>query len=490
MLYLQTVPCQPLPPIRSARTNARQGIRTKSSHDACADSPRISAFARTTRRLRLSFLAALLLLATLGAPRTLDSHEVPERVAIRLWALPSDSTLTLLVRVPLEAMRDLDFPERADGSLDLVAVRALLIDAAQLWIASGLAPHADGEPLDQPRIIAARIATPDDRAFDGAASALAKFAAPLLGDETSLPWQSALFDVQLEYRLPRPDAALSVTPALAHLGVRTTSVLHLVLEDGTERAYAYPGDPGRIELDPRWWQSAARFVVEGFHHILEGLDHLLFVFCLVLPVRRWRPLVAIVTSFTVAHSITLGAAALGVVPTALWFPPLVEMAIALSIVWLAVENFLLPEDRLAGRWKIAFGFGLIHGFGFSFALGEQLQFAGANLITALAAFNIGVELGQLAALAVAIPVLHFIRQRLPAERAHLVTWVGSAFVAHSAWHWMTERWETFRAFDLALAWPVFDATFGLYAVRVGLVVAIAAALAFALQQILPRFLRS
>jgi hypothetical protein len=420
----------------------------------------------------------------------LDSHEVPERVAIRLWAIPRDSTLTLLVRVPLEAMRDLDFPERGDGTLDLVAVRALLPEAAQLWIAAGLAPHADGEPLDAPRLIAARISAPDDRSFDGAATARALFAAPLLDNETALPWQSALFDVQLEYRIPPTDAALSVTPALGHLGVRTTSVLHLALEDGTERAYAYPGDPGRIDLDPRWWQSAARFVVEGFHHILEGLDHLLFVFCLVLPVRRWRPLVAIVTSFTVAHSITLGAAALGVVPTALWFPPLVETAIALSIVWLAVENFLLPEERLAGRWKIAFGFGLIHGFGFSFALGEQLQFAGANLLTALAAFNVGVELGQLTALAVAVPALLLVRRQIPAERAHLVTWVGSAFVAHSAWHWMTERWETFRAFDLALAWPVFDATFALHAVRGALVLAIAAALAFALQHILPRFLRS
>ena len=109
-------------------------------------------------------------------------------------------------------------------------------------------------------------------------------------------------------------------------------------------------------------------------HILGGLDHLLFLLCLVLPIRRWRALVGLVTAFTAAHSLTLGAAALGFAPSAGWFPPLVETLIALSIVWLAIENVLLPADRLTGRWVMAFGFGLVHGFGFAFALGDALQF--------------------------------------------------------------------------------------------------------------------
>ena len=103
-----------------------------------------------------------------------------------------------------------------------------------------------------------------------------------------------------------------MAPALAHLGIRThVACCGSCARTARERAFQYTGDPGRVELDPRWYHAAAHLRALGFTHILGGLDHLLFVFCLVIPVRRWRPLVAIVTAFTVAHSLTLVAAALG-----------------------------------------------------------------------------------------------------------------------------------------------------------------------------------
>ena len=435
---------------------------------------------------RFSLLGALALL--LATPAGLVPHEIPERVALRAWVAPRDTVLTVLVRVPLEAMRDLDFPERGDGTLDLTAVRGLLPDAARLWIAEAITVRADGAVFGAAQVRAVRLALPDDRSFAVWASALASFAQPLLGDSLQIPWRQALLDVQLEYGIPCEDANIELTPALARLGVRTTTVLNLVSPSGRVRSLAYEGDPGRVSLDPRWWQSAALFVRSGFDHILGGLDHLLFVFCLVLPVRRWRPLVAVVTAFTVAHSITLGAAALGVLPSTLWFPPLVEVAIAVSIIWLTIENVLLPTARLEGRWRLAFAFGLIHGFGFSFALQEQLQFAGNNLLTALAAFNVGVELGQLMVLAVSLAALHLVRKGLPVERAHVVTWVGSALIAHSAWHWMTERWTAFAAYEVSLDLPTFDGAFALLAMRLVLVALIALAAALGLRQFVTRFL--
>jgi HupE / UreJ protein len=135
---------------------------------------------------------------------------------------------------------------------------------------------------------------------------------------------------------------------------------------GDVRAFELRGDPGLVRLDPRWHQAALRFVGLGFLHILDGIDHLLFLLCLVIPFRRFGPLVLVVTSFTVAHSLTLIASAFGLAPDALWFPPLVETLIALSIVYMALENIVAP--RLGRRWMIAFGFGLVHGFGFAFAL--------------------------------------------------------------------------------------------------------------------------
>src|SRR5439155_17801349 len=202
-----------------------------------------------------------------------------------------------------------------------------------------------------------------------------------------------------------------------------------------------------------WYQAASRFVALGFTHILDGIDHLLFIFCLVIPFRKIRPLVAIITSFTVAHSITLIASAVGLAPSGLWFPPLIEVLIALSIVYMAIENIVGP--KLERRWLIAFGFGLVHGFGFSFALRESLQFAGAHLATSLLAFNVGVELGQLFVLALAIPALALLFKHVVAER--MGTILLSALVAHTAWHWMIDRGAVLRQYRFA--WPTLDLAF-------------------------------
>ena len=215
------------------------------------------------------------------------------------------------------------------------------------------------------------------------------------------------------------------------------------------RAYELHGDQGLLRLDPRWHQAAARFVVEGFKHSLDGIDHLLFIFCLVIPFRRFGPLALIVTAFTVAHSITLIAAAFGHAPDALWFPPLVETLIAVSIVYMAIENII--GGSLTRRWLIAFGFGLIHGFGFSFALRDTLQFAGSHLLTSLLSFNLGVELGQLAVLAVLLPALALLFRYGVAER--IGTIILSVLVAHTGWHWMLERADTLAQFP----WPALDA---------------------------------
>ena len=437
----------------------------------------------TTAARRIVPRILVVTLAIFAAGARLSAHETPERVAVRAFVQHAGTTLRVFVRVPLEAMRDVDFPIRADGSLDLVGARALLADAAQTWIVSGLAISANGRELDAPRIVGARIALPNDRAFVSLDSARAAFLRPPLESEI-IGWKQTLLDVALEYAVPAGDVALELHPDFARLGVRTTSVLHLINADGRERILTYSGNPESVSLDPAWYQTAAQFLGDGFRHILSGIDHLLFLLCLVLPVRRWRDLVAIVTAFTIAHSLTLGAAALGVVPTALWFPPLVETLIAASIVWLGIENCIMPAERLAKRWPIAFGFGLVHGFGFSFALREKLQFAGENLLTALATFNIGVEVGQLAVLAVAIPVLWLLYRYAGATQERAITIVGSALVTHTAWHWLSERGSQLAEFRGALGWPAWDASLALSAMRGVLLAAVAVVVALALRQIL------
>jgi hypothetical protein len=227
-------------------------------------------------------------------------------------------------------------------------------------------------------------------------------------------------------------------------------VLRFLPAAGVVRAFDLHGDPGLVRLDPRWHQAAWRFVESGFFHILEGTDHLLFLLCLVIPFRKFGQLVLLVTSFTVAHSITLIASAYNLGPDALWFPPLIETLIAISILYMAIENVL--GSSVGRRWLITFGFGLVHGFAFSFALRETLQFAGSHLLTSLLSFNLGVELGQLLVLALLVPALQILFRFLVAER--LGTIVLSVLVGHTAWHWMTERAERLSKFP----WPALDAS--------------------------------
>jgi len=191
----------------------------------------------------------------------------------------------------------------------------------------------------------------------------------------------------------------------------------------------------------------------------------------VIPFRRLLPLVAVVTAFTVAHSITLILSAYDLAPGALWFPPLVETLIAASIVYMALENIVAASVRR--RWAIAFAFGLVHGFGFSFALRETLQFAGSHLLTSLLSFNVGVELGQLLVLALFVPGLTLLFRFVVAER--MGTIILSALVAHTGWHWMTERAGRLRQYSLQ--WPAIDAAFLLTVVRALIVVLVVAGVA-------------
>ena len=404
-------------------------------------------------RLRLGFAIGVLGIALTGGIHV-AGHEIPNEVTVQTFLKPDGRRMILLVRAPLNAMRDMDVPRRAGGYVDLARVDPVLRDAATLWIGDFVRLYEGDRQLGQPQVLAARVSLPSDRSFQKSYEvALAHVTGPGLPHDTALYWEQGLLDVAFAYPIESDRSEFAISPGLTRLGLRVNVVLRFVPPGGPERVFDLHGDPGVVKLDPRWHQAALRFVKEGFFHILDGVDHLLFLFCLVIPFRRFLPLVAIVTAFTVAHSITLIASALGVAPGALWFPALVETLIAMSIVYMALENIAAPA--LQRRWLITFAFGLVHGFGFSFALRETLQLAGSHVLTALLAFNVGVELGQLAVLVLMVPALDLLFRYGIRER--IGTIILSALVAHTGWHWMLERGDALRQYRFE--WPVFDALF-------------------------------
>ncbi|MEX0976657.1 MAG: HupE/UreJ family protein [Woeseia sp.] len=429
----------------------------------------------------------VLLLAAGGpllAPHGASAHEIPTDVVVQAWLKPEGDRLELLVRVPLEAMRDLQFPTYGPGYLDIPASDSMLRDAAQIWIANGIELYEGDRRLAEKHISAARIALPSDASFRTFETARESVTGPPLPDDTRLVSTQALLDVLIEVPVLSAQSEFSIDTELSRLGIRTVTVLRFVTPSGAERVFEFSGNPGLVRLDPRWQHAFSRFVVFGFEHILQGFDHLMFVLCLIIPFRRIRPLIVLITSFTVAHSITLGSAAFGIVPKALWFPSLIETLIAASIVYMALENII--GTRWQRRWIVAFAFGLVHGFGFSFALGETLQFAGSHLLTSLLAFNLGVELGQIFIVLLAVPLLNLAFSTPRAER--IGTIILSAILAHSAWHWMSDRATEFSSYDLSL--PVQDLALAAVLMRWVIVLAAIAAIAWVTYRAYRHFLRS
>jgi len=404
-------------------------------------------------RMRVPSVAALILVLALPAV----AHDIPADVRVNAFVKPEGQRLRLLVRVPLKAMRDVDFPRRGAGFLDLARADAALHNAATLWISDNIELYEGDVRLAHPRLVDARVSLESDKSFASYEQALAHVTGPRLPSNMELYWEQGLLDVLFDYPIGSDRSDFSIRPRLERLGLRSTVVLRFLPAAGAVRAFDLHGDPGRVRLAPRWHQAAWRFVESGFFHILEGTDHLLFLLCLVIPFRKFGQLVLLVTAFTVAHSITLIASAYNLGPDALWFPPLIETLIAISILYMAIENVL--GSNVGRRWLITFGFGLVHGFAFSFALRETLQFAGSHLLTSLLSFNLGVELGQLLVLVLLVPALEILFRFLVAER--LGTIILSVLVGHTAWHWMTERADRLSKFP----WPVLDASQLAVAVR-------------------------
>jgi hypothetical protein len=415
------------------------------------------------------------------APALPFAHDIPNDVTVQLLVKPEGQRLRVLVRAPLGAMRDMDYPKRPGTAnadlLDLARAESTLRDAATLWVGDFLDVYEDDQKLPAPRVASVRASLQSDRSFASYDAALAHVTGPPLDPSTEYFWSQGLLDVLFEYPIRSDQSRFSIDPRLGRLGIRTVTALQFMPPGGASRAFEFQGEPGVVRLDPRWHQAALQFMTLGLEHILGGADHVLFLLCLIIPFRRFRPLVAIVAGFTIAHSITLIAAAYNLAPDALWFPPLVETLIATAIVYLALENIVgtsSPQNTQSNilsassasaafkrRWLIAFGFGLLHGFGFSLGLRQTLQFAGSHLLTSLVSFNVGVGLAQLLVVAIAIPALDLLFQRVVAER--MGTIVLSALVGHTAWHWTIDRWAILRQYRFE--WPAIDALFWVAAMR-------------------------
>jgi hydrogenase/urease accessory protein HupE len=246
-------------------------------------------------------------------------------------------------------------------------------------------------------------------------------------------------DVQIDLELTRaPGDEVVVQLRAGGLARAHRSLVTILAADGSPCGEALLGrrsDTLAVKLAPvaaSGWADVPRFVGLGIEHILIGYDHILFLLALLLVGTSLRSAAAIITSFTVAHSLTLALASLGLLrlPAAL-----VEPAIALSIVCVAVQNLLVRAP--AHRWRVTFAFGLLHGFGFASVLEGLGLGARGSIAVPLFSFNLGVEIGQLALAALALPLLRWLGRRPFFARKG--TRVMSAVIALVGAWWLVER---------------------------------------------------
>ncbi len=252
--------------------------------------------------------------------------------------------------------------------------------------------------------------------------------------------------LEMVYSAPRPSAAsmltLSLRPDVFERFGQTFSMLAKVEAAGNtqqailsigrmEQPFSI-GSGGAAGAAPvrTFGSTFLEFLQLGIKHIFLGYDHLMFLFALILVGGRIVELIKIVTAFTIAHSVTLALAAINIVSLP---SRLVESGIALSIAYVALENLL--KEKPAHRWRLTFTFGLVHGFGFASVL-KELGLPRQNLAASLLSFNLGVEIGQIAVVALLFPVVAWI-SRQPYQR--VVVRAASVVILLFGLGWFIER---------------------------------------------------
>ncbi|RXH40612.1 HupE/UreJ family protein [Bradyrhizobium zhanjiangense] len=218
----------------------------------------------------------------------------------------------------------------------------------------------------------------------------------------------------------------------------------LVAQNGTEAQALLDSGNTTVTLSapaPPLWSTMQRYLLTGIEHIFLGYDHIAFLIAVVLWARRLIPIIKIVTAFTIAHSLTLSLAALDVlvIPNRI-----VEPAIAASILFVAVENFFSRD--IDKRWRVTFLFGLIHGFGFAGAL-QEIGLPPNAVVPALAAFNIGVEIGQVAIVSIVLPLLGLVDRLFAADRTKPVRAARLVYAVSAAISLLGGYWLLTRVFE-------------------------------------------
>jgi hypothetical protein len=382
------------------------------------------------------------------------NRPLPEDVIVKTIAKREPGRLELLVRVPLTAVKDIQFPTRGEtGYLDLEALKSMLPGAAKYWIAGCFEVQEDGVADRGPEIVQTRVSANSDQSFNSYPQALAHFNAADLPPDTEASPDQVWFDIRFEYATRSDASVITLRTKLADLGVRVATDLKYADLNGEFRDYSFEGDPGLIYLNARVQDAAKQFLQSGFRFILSATDFLLFLVCLALPLRRYREAFPAVATFAAALSITLLVGAFGMAPDALWLRPLIATLSAALILLIAFAN-IIGGVTPRRRTLFALTSGFVYGFICLFDFSAKAQFGGSHPVISVLSFDIGAAFA-VAILVAMLVVVSSLFKSARAERLEMI--IVSALAADTAWGWLGERWSQLKmipihavAFDASL----------------------------------------
>src|SRR5262245_40455703 len=326
--------------------------------------------------------------------------------------------------------------------------------AADHWIAAGFEVFDHGEPISRPEVDQPRISTIADQSFDSYQSAIDHLGAPPVAAAENLFLDQVWFDMRLRYRVPSEPPLIALDPNVAAWGVGVSTDLKIIDAGGQVRSLAFEGNPGRIYLAPRWTDAGRQFTDRGARFVRSTAPLLLFLFCLVLPYRQYRPAIRPVVAFVSTLLAGLLASTLGLTFDAIWFPPVLA-ALEVAVILLAAFANIADQVTPHRRPLFACCAGLIFGASTASYLEPALQFGGAHPLVSLLAFCAGAAATLVAAAAIMIPVMSYLFSRARTERVERIERIiVSALAADTAWGWFTDQWNRLAKIPFGVVFDV------------------------------------
>jgi hypothetical protein len=399
----------------------------------------------------------LALLALVCGATPLLAHDVPDVVRIPVFLKPHDGRMTMLVRMPANALIDFLFPQFADGGLDLTVADGIAAEGAQVWIADLLTIYENGTKIPTPHVLKVRISRLNDPFFGTFDDALSSVNGPPLGKEAFVSLDQAVVDALLEAPIDSPGSRFSFEPRFGRLGVLVYTTLTFLPPGGEVRQFVYEGDPETFDLNPTRGRTLTTFARTGMRYVISERASLWLIVCIALVFTRPRRGIPFVILLVATEFVAL-IALLAVLPPSPWIPVVSGLLIAAATTFVGIEAIVAVDGARLG---LAVAAGTILAAGCWSGLHPIVQFGGAHAFAAASGFMAGAMLVEIAALAIATALVQVGLRVSRAPRAAVI--IAAAIAIHISWRQMLDRADA-----LALTPPPLPAPAALAAAVTGL----------------------